>query len=378
MNEARTVLLLGAGFSRSAGLPLMRELWSALHEEARRRLAAGEKRLPGHAHDIEAEIANVGRMGWKCALGGLAFGANRGPEDLELFLTALEEIREAGKAGFVADDDKQAAWNAREALVCWMSLALDRLSEQARAKMDGLATLERLIGALTPGDALVTLNYDTLAESALDRSGLSWRYAGTTDPATITVSKPHGSLNWSWTPGSVPVHRRHWTWVAPGPDPVGSLADRPLGFHDWGVSKDGDSALIVAPTRRKLTAAQFLQSQVAEAIVALAESEVLVIVGYSLPQHDDLVATALRTGALLAARRRGGLLPTLVVDPNPDVVGRYAALGLAAERVADCLENFDPVLIGRGGLAGGDGRGVGRGARRVDPAPESITGGSGR
>ena len=344
MNGVRTVLLLGAGFSKSAGLPLMDELWAAVHAEAARRLSAGEKQLAGHVDGIEVEIDNIDRMARKCALGG-GYDTDKGPADIELFLTTLEEIREAGRAGFVRDDHL-AAWRARKALVCWVCLAIDRICDDARARSDGLAAQARILGALEAGDAVVTLNYDTLAESGLECAGLGWRYAGATGAAAITVCKPHGSLNWSWMPAAVPVHQKVWTWYTEGAYSVGSLAGHRLGFHDRAVSTDGDSALIVAPTRRKVAGAPFLQSQIAEAIAALAEAEALVVVGYSLPEHDDLIATALRTGALLSARRRGGDLPALVVDPNSEVAGKYAALGLAAKAVADRLENFAPAAIG--------------------------------
>jgi hypothetical protein len=72
------------------------------------------------------------------------------------------------------------------------------------AFLEGEDLYDRLFRALgTRLRAIVTPNYDLLAEEALRRAGASYCYGGTTDsPAPIAVYKIHGSVNFAQVPGA--------------------------------------------------------------------------------------------------------------------------------------------------------------------------------
>ena len=100
----------------------------------------------------------------------------------------------------------------------FLSLMFDILAVLDRNKK-GTTGYDRLAGVLEPGDALITLNYDTMLDSALLRRGwdprsgyslgggsrkVKWKPVagvGTPNARGVKLLKLHGSLNW-WVKGT--------------------------------------------------------------------------------------------------------------------------------------------------------------------------------
>lgn len=178
---------------------------------------------------------------------------------------------------------------------------------------------EALARTLEPLDAVISLNYDCVIDSALasaagrrwnpvESYGLKigggaeqwreWGKGGPTATTPIRLLKLHGSLNWDWTPGDEAVSLR--------PDPY----ERPSAQH-----------VIVPPLGRKPVAEAPFSWVWREARIRIRSAKRLVVIGYSLPSADYMVRSMLR--ADLNART---LAELVVVDPDPSVSARFLQL----------------------------------------------------
>lgn len=202
---------------------------------------------------------------------------------------------------------------------------------------------------------VVTFNYDTLVEALLmgldlpvapgsDQS-LSYRLVGpplvpsasvswtgvrlARPAATFTYMKLHGSIHWYWDAE---------TRSAESMVEVGLPAQWGQTDTAWepDLKAPGKSPVIIPPTTSK--GAFFVNPVIRHlwrgAFDRIRAADRIVIVGYSLPAHDELVASMLTD----ATRERGGI-PTIVVNPDPDVARRAADLGLTVVRAFESVDN---------------------------------------
>jgi len=187
------LFVLGAGFSRPAGLPLGSELFAAVLSEARR-LNSNSVLI----EDIDRYLEYIFLT--------KAIRLDRDSVDLEQFMSFLD-IEHALR--FTGSDRWSDAGNQTQLLVRYLIARVihtmqARMSDQSRTLYDSF--VQRLEG----GDRILTFNYDTLIEEALDRSGKPYRftpsrYSEATDIAAkyadgaehdITLLKLHGSIDW--------------------------------------------------------------------------------------------------------------------------------------------------------------------------------------
>lgn len=190
----KRVFILGAGFSKQAGMPLATELTPLLcrkfeaynHTEAlgwfawldeRVRWLNGNAHAGAHALNIEElfDLAHFDALTWKmqqqmCPVGrgcgDTAYSTARG---IEAWLSYME------------DDLAEAIWDSQQ---------------EALPKSDGIASFAAYIGQ---DDTLVTFNYDTLLEQIMSRASKAWHYGFEGSEGT-PILKMHGSLNWVIVP----------------------------------------------------------------------------------------------------------------------------------------------------------------------------------
>lgn len=314
MAQARSVLLLGAGFSRavSAEMPMTDELGGAVAERLRR---SGETRVPPRFEGGAFET-------WMSHL------AEEQP-----FLTVPENL--ANRALFLTVSEAVA----------------EVLGEQVQSVLSSSypAWLPRLIClAHRQRTTVVTFNYDTLVECAVATGVLyDWGAAepvewteltgdvpgwpsgvlrwGSTPADTFTLLKLHGSLNWYWVPEDttgVSVARR----VLPGsfgaPEPYSEQSRR--------RDVPGRAPFVVPPSTAKSSYYRnpFFREIWRQAFEAICGADRLVLVGYSLPLADLTVADMLREGLA-----RSSADVTIVNPAACDVAERLAQLGVGGERL---------------------------------------------
>ena len=172
-----------------------------------------------------------------------------------------------------------------------------------------------LSGRLRVGDAVVSLNYDCVADRALanhagfrfdaERGGYGvpvssgadlWRRSGRGKRplGSILLLKLHGSLN--WRSGTTPLRLRA--------DPYREVA----------------SGVIAPPLTNKPVEQEPFRSIWREARRAIGRMRRLIIIGYSMPDADGLVRT------LLATDLSPHLEDILIVDPSDGVREKHIAL----------------------------------------------------
>ncbi len=188
------IYILGAGFSKSAGLPLATELWS----EVRRRALC----LTGRAGFFRDDLQTYIEYRKRCDGINLTFET----VDLEDFMAFLDIEFHLGLRG-------KETWSAQgnEAQVVVKTLIGEILTERMPADIPEIYL--RFARLLKPDDYVLTFNYDVLLERALEQIGVPYRlYPNRYKPSDYTpnpkmmivddsreeviVLKPHGSIDW--------------------------------------------------------------------------------------------------------------------------------------------------------------------------------------
>lgn len=157
----------------------------------------------------------------------------------------------------------------------------DRLPRSERYTLGQLMKNE-----VSPGDLLVSFNYDTLVERLAKRFGHKLRVAGHTPGRdAVLLSKPHGSASWT-----MDLNLRKVTWH----EHDGSPKRDSLGEEEV---KHGREPLVLGAVPIKSELIREVQCSFPEifevvtrqwktVVDALKKSNTLIVVGYSFPQED--------------------------------------------------------------------------------------------
>jgi hypothetical protein len=310
------LLVLGAGFSRYAGLPLGNEIFCLVLEEARKgglyenilkrdidRFRAFKDRTQG-AQIQEPEV------------------------DVEEFLAFLDVehfLRFNGSDVYADEGD-------RSQQVIKNLLAKILLSCQERMLPANWKPYEALAAQLKAGDWVITFNYDTLVESSLERMHVPYRLVPTrlaevtptggtvAHPETeVVVAKVHGSIDW-FDSGFWEKQRAHFAnypFHIPDRHPIFSRPElfdpRPIVHEPYfpesplrrirrvkNVASYLSTAtlvieapLILAPSKHKLLYSDPLKELWWGINSGGSFMERVSIVGFSLPAHDQYAVQAL-------------------------------------------------------------------------------------
>jgi hypothetical protein len=152
------IFVLGAGFSKAAGLPLASDLWAEIRRRARS--------LPGRAKKFQQDLENYLEFRWRCD--GVRLAEDQ--VDFEDFLRILDiEHCLALRGSDTWSDDG----NEGTMVVKWLL---------GQVLAEGTPSPERIpdlyldfARELQPEDHVLTFNYDVLLERALDAVGKPYR-----------------------------------------------------------------------------------------------------------------------------------------------------------------------------------------------------------
>lgn len=190
---AKRAFIIGAGFSKQAGMPLATELTPLLrrkfeeydHREALKWLDSLDERVNWmndksgngrHVPNIEElfDLAHFDALIWKmrqqmCPVGrGCGDTPFSTAESIEAWLSYMEE------------DLRNVIWNQQEA-------ALGKLNR-----------IDRFTAMLQDDDTIITFNYDTLIERSISKAKKPWQYGFKLENRDGTrILKMHGSINWA-------------------------------------------------------------------------------------------------------------------------------------------------------------------------------------
>lgn len=287
-----TVVLLGAGFSKVAGVPLAAELFREepkVDRVTRRRLVravrarwlAWHERTRGAPEEYLAQLETEGGKRWHEAVWYASL----------VIALRMGELRQVGF-------QQQLTVTKQN---------LDRRSVPIHEEF------WTAIFTRTTPVAVITTNYDILAERGMrheprprvPRPGFNYgagnRYlAGGGYPSyahiqrivacgRVPLLKLHGSVSWAEKQGTL------------------------VQYHDCRPALSGD-AVIVAPVRGKQPPPSLAPTWQA-ARAALAHAERVVVVGYSLPEYDDQVIELLQLSPRTCRFH--------VLDPTPNLARKY-------------------------------------------------------
>jgi hypothetical protein len=194
--DSKRVFILGAGFSKQAGMPLATELTPLLrqkfedckHEEALAWLTFLDERVkwlkqteedstPSLNIEELFDFAHFDALEWK-------MGQQRYPGGRKSYESPYSTAKRI------------------ETWLNWMEYSLAEVifdKQQASSKTTNV--IPQFAAFLRANDTIVTFNYDTLVEQALKQAEKPWHYGfKTRNGQGVQILKMHGSINWSIAP----------------------------------------------------------------------------------------------------------------------------------------------------------------------------------
>jgi len=194
--DSKRVFILGAGFSKQAGMPLANELTALLRrrfreydlEEALAWLASLDERISWikQTHEKGPPLLNIEEL-----------------FDLAHFDALTWKIRQHMCP--VGRNSGDTPYSTGQAIETWLSYMEDDLVEviwdQQQAGGEGPTGISRFASILRENDTIVTFNYDTLVEQSISLANRHWQYGFKVEGGQGTpILKMHGSINWGIVP----------------------------------------------------------------------------------------------------------------------------------------------------------------------------------
>jgi hypothetical protein len=196
MNTKR-VFILGAGFSKQAGMPLATELLPFVENEfkkynqddaiswldwLKRRINWLEESSSSQAGGFNIEqvfdLAYFDVMAWRLKHHTCKLGRNAG----------------------------DVPWRASEDISAWLNHMEDDLRDiiwtRQKICQQNAQTISEFVKHLRSDDVVLTFNYDTLLESCISEQNIDWWYGFELERKKkgIAIFKMHGSINWILAP----------------------------------------------------------------------------------------------------------------------------------------------------------------------------------
>ncbi len=321
---SRTVFILGAGASRSAGGPLMADFLDLADNLRRRRQELGDD-----AASFDLVFKGLG------ALDAAHAKAVLDVDNIESVYGAFEMARLCGRLG---------NWGPEE--IARLGPAVRRLIVKTLEKAIGYPVVNSAISPPRPYEqfgqllsrlndrglgqiSYITFNYDLALDFLMHFTGQRVDYFGTPAYTGAPIMKLHGSLNWARcakckavVPWQLVDFFARSSWVLlPGVASVPLEVGSKLTYAQHCGEACQPDPVIVPPTWNKAEYHEVVQVW-QQAAKHLSEAEHIVVVGYSLPETDQFFRYLYAVGTIGDAR----LKHFLVVDPSEDSAKRFQAL----------------------------------------------------
>lgn len=303
-DRTRDTFFLGAGFSRSLGLPNTAELLSEVHKLSNERgLAIGNHLREAYRFFYPEEAATFV------------------PETVDFFsvLRAYEDVASGLPGAFT-----------HSSLLSDLRLLIVRVlcdrTRQVAIPEDGWPNVE---GILRPGNVVITSNWDLLVEHYAEARGIPLRLGGRPSDSHVTLIKLHGSVDWTARA------QRRPDWPA---EDFAALRQLQNTGH-YRVSIAGEEVLRICAIENMNRSWQFIKARTRrplmvmmsqgktvdlapilgmweDAYYALSATRHLRVIGYSMPPDDIEIRTLLRAGIARGKTQRGRVT---VINPETGV-----------------------------------------------------------
>ncbi len=318
-DRKRETYFLGAGFSRSVGLPNTAELLTEVHALARRESLAVEDQLREAYRYFYPEEASTFV-----------------PDAVDFFsvLRANEDVARGMPGAF-----------KHVGLLNDLRLVVARiLCERTRDLVipaAGWANVDRIVH---PGRVIITSNWDFFVEHYARIRGVPLRLGGQPGDNHVTLLKLHGSIDWThgehrrdtWPDADfaalreIQNLRRAWTVPIAAEEVLRIRAIENMA-RSWQFLKARTTRpLMITMSLGKTIDMQPIHSMWEDAYYALSATRQLQIIGYSLPADDIEIRTLLRSGVARGTPRahdpRGSGAQVTVMNPETAVHVRVRTL----------------------------------------------------
>lgn len=305
------MFFLGAGFSRSLGLPNTAELLMEVRKLADAKNLAIDRKLreayryfyPEEAEEFVPDVVDF-------------FSVLRAYED-------VSGIASEGKPRFPGGFSHPGLLTELRLVV--VRLLCERL-RQVQMPPGGWATVEQM---LQPGNVVITSNWDLFVEWYAKCRDIRLRLGGIPTDNTLTLIKLHGSVDWTeqryrkaGTPSAdFAVLRElqnsrppYSIQIKPG-DVLRVRAVENMSKSWQFIKARTERPHMVMMSQGKTVDMTPIQAMWDDAYTALCAASELQIIGYSLPVDDVEIRTLLRAGVA-----RGNIPPRVIVrNPEPGV-----------------------------------------------------------
>jgi hypothetical protein len=309
---ALRVFVLGAGVSAACGLPVTKDIF-------RETMLVLLESTPADAERVHAMLRYL-YPGFEPKL--------KNYPNIEDFLNLLEMAKRFNSEAFLKSEPHSERRIKKVEDIVLKSLA-SFLWRQMQSK-DCLRPLRRFVEKqLSPGDVVITFNWDVTLEQALylDRKNpeFDYFYSRTRDQDQIFLIKPHGSIDW--------FKRSDLDAQGKGDDYL-SLDDHLVVFKHFDLTENPEleelMPIIVPPISSKEFKSRALKQMWNSIFRAVSQATELHIIGYSLPREDQFARfvfrRAIRQNLLYVERSRKSRLSVRVVNPDETVWTTYSRL----------------------------------------------------
>lgn len=322
-STCRRVFILGAGFSKPAGMPLATELTEGLVKKVSER---------DGLEDMQAWINGFQeKLQW--------FNQNQtnpiNIEELFHYAKFEEEIwRMQQHLCRVGRYDGETAWGKANDIMAWLSYLEEDLVELLweKQKQADLDPIKQFAEHLRSGDVILTFNYDTLLERALGELKKPWSHGlEDTKSDAVVVLKLHGSLDWIILPRDN-GNQSICTKLFSKSDDNAPADNKEHEYHNelWRVngSTDLDRSIKYRSINNRYFGLAGLGSYKplhhipgsglvwARADGALAETSEVYVVGFSLSPFDALARLYFGAAIQRCFQEKNSLPKTTVIDPR--------------------------------------------------------------
>lgn len=293
--KEKVVFILGAGFSKPAGAPLV----DGFLKEARDIYANENDSLEKNEKDFFSKVFKYH--------GDLAKARTRTKFDIdniEDFFSILDIN--------IASSKESALKEIRKALVYVIIKTLEQLIDQDRYSLY-YKFLQDLCGLQEQYQySFITFNYDLILERSLENGACSYNYCLHPDEFPIEsiqkkILKLHGSSNWLFCSQCSKI-------TILNQKALGNLYSQKCNSCGLGVVP-----LLIPPTWNKRFDSVFIENVWHFAFEELRQANRIIIIGYSLPPTDIYF----RDFLTLCLKDSDPLKRIVVIDPNKSIKERY-------------------------------------------------------
>jgi hypothetical protein len=259
------------------------------------------------------------------------------------FFSSLQAFIDIGAPGMPGIKLKSADELLRQLKLGITRLLVDRIKA---AESDGRLTISHpyLNRMVSPGNVIITTNWDLLVERYAALKGVDVRRTGEPGDSYVLLLKLHGSIDWcewglrkprSSDPSEDFAQLREVTRKVALPSDGESDVVRVRAVEHWSrcwqrISGRTSEPFLVTMYRGKGPELASLSTVWTDAYHALGRAKTLEIVGYSLPDDDLEIRTLLRAGL----NRGNQSVQVTVRNPAPDVharIRRHVKISLSSD-----------------------------------------------